>query len=113
MGKILKGGRWMIDQEGADVLEEVESTTYRNAGIQPVERPSQQEPMGDERMPEAWNRARNQQGEVMGFVGQRSIVRPVGEEEMEGVAGTSRDSDTESGSAVMAALARLRQQQKD
>ena len=61
-------------------------------------------------MPEDWNRARNQQGEVVGFVGQRPIVRPVRDEEMEGVVGSSGDSDTP---GVMAALARLRQQQKD
>ena len=102
----------MVDQEGADALEKVESTTYRNAGMPRGGGPLQQGPVEDERMPDQWNRARNQQGEVVGFVGQRPIVRPVGEEK-EGVVGSGGDSDTESGSGVMAALARLRQQQKD
>ena len=113
MGKKLKGGRWMVDQEGVDALEEMESTTYRNAAMPSGTRPLEQGPVEDERMPEEWNRARNHQGEVIGFVGQRPIVRPVTQEEMEGVVGARGDSDTESGSGVMAALARLRQQQKN
>ena len=109
LGKQLKVGRWMVDQEGADVLEEVETATYRNAGVPLSARPLQQGLAEDERMPNEWNRARNQQGEVVGFAGQRPIVRPA----REGGVGSSGDADTESGSGVMAALARLRQQQKD
>src|SRR5208337_4654653 len=108
LGKQLKGGRWMVDQEGADVLEEVEAT-YRNAG---GPRPLQQGPSEDERMPDEWNRARNQQGEVVGFVGQRPIIRSGREaEEAEDVLESGGSDNADAGSGVMAALARLRQQE--
>jgi hypothetical protein len=99
----------MVDQEGADVLEEVE-TTYRNTG---GARPLQQGPSEDERMPDEWNRVRNQQGEVVGFVGQRPIIRPRREEEAEDVVESGGSNNADTGSGVMAALARLRQQEKD
>jgi len=68
----------MVDQEGADVLAEME--TYANAGSAPMMgRPAQQQrPVDDERMPEEWNRARNKEGDVVGFMGQRPIVRSIG-----------------------------------
>lgn len=113
LGKQLKGGRWMVDQEGADVLREVE-TTYRNAGITPGARSKPQSPVEDERMPDEWNRVRNQQGEVIGLVGQRPVVRPMRVEEavdVDGV-GSVGDEDPNSESRVMAALARLRQSEK-
>jgi hypothetical protein len=99
----------MVDQEGADVLEEVE-TTYRNTG---GARPLQQGPSEDERMPDEWNRVRNQQEEVVGFVGQRPIIRPRREEEAEDVVESGGSNNADTGSGVMAALARLRQQEKD
>jgi hypothetical protein len=109
LGKQLKGGRWMVDQEGADVLEQME--TYANAGSVPtMGRPTQQQrPMDDERMPEEWNRARNKEGEVVGFIGQRPIIR---EKESEDVPAEENEGTSEAGSGVMAALARLRQQEK-
>lgn len=103
----------MVDQEGADILEEAELITYQKAGMPPAATPLQQGPLEDERVPEEWNRARIQQGDVVGFLGQRPIVRPVREEEMADVVGSRGDPDTECGSGVMAALARLRQQQKE
>jgi hypothetical protein len=109
LGKQLRGGRWMVDQEGADVLNQME--TYGNAGNTPLpEQSAQQRPMDDERMPEEWNRARNMEGDVVGFMGQRPIVRPKENEmvTMEESGGTS-----DAGSGVMAALARLRQQEKN
>jgi len=106
MGKHLKNGRWMVDQEGADILEEEER--YRNAGTAPSLRPVQRGPVDDERMPDEWNRVRNQEGEVVGFIGQRPIRRPAPEEE------TEQEKQVEEGasSGVMAALARLRQQEQ-
>jgi len=103
----------MVDQEGADVLEEVE-TTYANAGRTGVR--VSQGPVDDERMPEEWNRARNTEGgEVVGFIGQRAIVRAGGgegdeirEESERGGEEDARGGAGEDG--VMAALARLRQQ---
>jgi len=111
LGKQLKGGRWMVDQEGADILDEMDNaTTYRNAGHRSVDqRPVREGPVEDERMPDEWNRARNQQGEVVGFIGQRPIVRPA--EESDG--NVSGISEEDPGSGVMAALARLRERQKD
>ena len=99
----------MVDQEGADVLEQME--TYANAGSVPtMGRPTQkQRPMDDERMPEEWNRARNKEGEVVGFIGQRPIIR---EKESEDVPPEENEGTSEAGSGVMAALARLRQQEK-
>lgn len=102
----------MVDQEGADVLEQMETTNYANAGNEPVMgRPIQQQnrPVDDERMPEEWNRARNKEGEVVGFIGHRPIIRSKENEEvpMEGSEATS----LETSSGVMAALARLRQQE--
>lgn len=96
----------MVDQEGADVLEEVE-TTYRNAG---GARPLQHGPSEDERMPDEW---RNQKGDVVGFVGQRPIIRPGKEAEAEDVVESGGSDNADAGSGVMAALARLRQQEKD
>jgi hypothetical protein len=110
MGRQLKGGRWMVDQEGAEVLEEEE--TYRNAGTAPVVRPAQRIPVVDERMPDEWNRKRNQGSEVVGFIGQNPIVRPA--EAVEGaVDGSEQGSVSGTNSGVMAALARLRQQEQD
>lgn len=92
----------MVDQEGAEVLEEME--TYANAG-RTVRVP--RGPVDDERMPEEWNRARNTEGEVVGFIGQRPIVR-AGIAEGDEI----RDDTTVPGEeGVMAALARLRQQE--
>jgi hypothetical protein len=110
LGKQLKGGRWMVDQEGADVLAEME--TYANAGSAPMMgRPAQQQrPVDDERMPEEWNRARNKEGDVVGFMGQRPIVRS---KESENVPAEQSSGASESSSGVMAALARLRQQEKN
>jgi len=113
LGKQLKAGRWMIDQDGADVLEEMETTAYRNAGNVSGTRPLQQGPLEDGRMPDEWNRARNQEGDVIGFVGQRPIIRPTREEESTDVVESAAGEDTGSGSGVMAALARLRQTEKD
>jgi hypothetical protein len=110
MGRQLKGGRWMVDQEGAEVLEEEE--TYRNAATAPVVGRVQRGPVDDERMPDEWNRKKNQDGEVVGFLGQNPIVRPV--EAVEGAAGEStQGSLSGTNSGVMAALARLRQQEQD
>src|SRR5271169_3380615 len=73
LGKHLKGGRWMVDEDGAQVLEEME--TYGNAG-RTVPAAAMRGPTEDERMPEEWNRARNMEGgEVVGFIGQRAIFR--------------------------------------
>jgi hypothetical protein len=110
MGRQLKGGRWMVDQEGAEVLEEEE--TYRNAATAPVVGRVQRGPVDDERMPDEWNQKKNQDGEVVGFLGQNQIVRPV--EAVEGAVGESAQGSLSStNSGVMAALARLRQQEQD
>jgi hypothetical protein len=111
LGKKLKGGRWMVDEAGAEALEEEE--TYRNAGNPPTARtrPVQRGPVQDERMPDEWNRAQNQEGEVVGFIGQRPIIRPTKEIESAGVVENEGGSDSASG--VMAALARLRQQERE
>ena len=107
LGKQLKGGRWMVDQEGADALDQME--TYANAGNPPLlGQPSQQGPMDDERMADEWNRAKNKEGDVVGFIGQRPIIRP---KETESAAEESGETP-EAGSGVMAALARLRQQER-
>jgi hypothetical protein len=109
LGKQLRGGRWMVDQEGADVLNQME--TYGNAGNTPLPgQPAQQRPMDDERMPEEWNRARNMEGDVVGFMGQRPIIRP---KENEMVTLEESGGTSDAGSGVMAALARLRQQEKN
>ena len=94
----------MVDQEGAEVLEEME--TYANAG-RTVRAP--RGPVDDERMPEEWNRAKNTEGEVVGFIGQRPIVRAgmaEGDEIRE-----EEDATVPGEEGVMAALARLRQQE--
>ena len=115
MGKQLKGGRWAVDQDGVDAL--AEQDTYRNAGTAAVARAVPREPVDDERMSEEWNRARNQEGEVVGFIGQKPIVRPVRETVDKPVDKPidkdSRDEGSESNSGIMAALARLRQQGQD
>jgi len=112
----------MVDEDGAQVLEEME--TYGNAG-RTVLPAATRGPTDDERMPEEWNRARNMEGgEVVGFVGQRAIVRAGmggegGEireesERMMGVVGEEggeEDVSTAGETGVMAALARLRQQE--
>jgi len=122
LGKHLKGGRWTVDEDGAQVLEEME--TYGNAG-RTVPAAATRGPTEDERMPEEWNRARNMEGgEVVGFIGQRAIVRAGmggegGEireesERMMGVVeegGGEEDVSTAGETGVMAALARLRQQE--
>ena len=103
----------MVDQDGSDALEEIE-TTYRNAAIPWGTRPLQQEPVEDERMSDEWKRTRDQQGEVVGIIGQRPVVRPFREEEMPDVVVASGGGlDAHSGSGVMVALARLRQQGKE
>jgi hypothetical protein len=109
LGRKLKGGRWMVDQEGVDALEEVEETTYRNAGIAPNAKSLRQELGEDGRMPDEWNRTRNSQGELVGFVGPRPIIRPPRDEDVVGTSGGEKATD----SGVMAALARLRQLEKD
>jgi len=104
----------MIDQEGADVLDEMERG-YGNAGTGPTALPPQQVPVDDERMPDEWNRARNQQGELVGFFGQRPIIRPSTEKEEADMLGDEKaGSEMDQASAgVMAALAQLRRQEKD
>jgi hypothetical protein len=109
LGKKLKGGRWMVDEAGAEALEEAE--TYRNAGNAPGARPIQRGPVQDERMPDEWNRAQNQEGEVVGFIGQKPIVRPTKGNEPDTVVENEGGSESEQG--VMAALARLRQQERE
>ena len=99
----------MVDEAGAEALEEEE--TYRNAGNPSTPRPVQRGPVHDERMPDEWIRAQNQEGEVVGFIGQRPIIRPTKEIESEAVVANEVGSD--SGSGVMAALARLRQQERE
>ena len=97
----------MVDQEGAHVLDQME--TYANAGNPLLlGQSSQQRPMDDERMPDEWNRARNKEGDVVGFIGQRPIIRP---KETESAAEESGGAP-EASSGVMAALARLRQQER-
>ena len=118
LGKKLKGGRWQVDQAGEEALEHIEQY-YANAGeAAPVSRPIQQRPVPDERMPDEWNRTRNQEGEVVGFIGQRPIVRPEKEAEDSEPKNGSENGGPSSdkakvSSGVMAALARLRQQGKD
>jgi hypothetical protein len=107
LGKQLKGGRWMVDEDGVEALEELE--TYGNAGNVPVHKPIRQGPVEDERMPDEWNRTRNQEGEVVGFIGQRPIIRPTIENQVEKEV---EDGGT-ANEGVMAALSRLRQQEKD
>ena len=103
----------MIDQDGADTLEEMER--YASAGTAPIPRRLQHTAMDDERMSEEWNRARNQQGEVVGFLGQRPIIRSSTDTEEADKGGEKKgSSDTDESSAgVMAALARLRRQEDD
>lgn len=99
----------MVDQEGADALDQVE--TYANAGNPPLPgQSSQQRPMDDERMPDEWNRDRNKEGDGVGFIGQRPIIRP---KETESVTAEESGGTPEAGSGVMAALARLRQQERN
>ena len=103
----------MVDEQGAEVLEEMEM--YGNAGR--TLRVSQGV-TEDERMPEKWDHARNTEGEIVGFIGQKAILR-AGEETRVGKADAIRKESEERGSdgaaaagedGVMAALARLRQQ---
>jgi len=105
----------MVDQEGVNVMEEMEQN-YANAGNASMgRRPVSQQGRSvveDERMPDEWNRARNQDGEIVGFIGQRPIIRPAGQDDAEDDA-CKEDyggSQGEVNSGVMAALARLRQQ---
>jgi len=97
---------------------------YGNAG-KTVRGAAARGPTDDERMPEEWNRAMNMDGgEVVGFIGQRAIVRErMGEEgdeireeseRMTDVVGEGRgeeDATTTGEEGVMAALARLRRQE--
>src|SRR5271154_2356535 len=71
LGKKLKGGRWQVDQAGEEALEQMEQYYANAGGSAPVPRPTQQRPVEDERMPDEWNRTRNQEGEVVGFIGER------------------------------------------
>jgi len=106
----------MVDQEGANVMEDMERN-YANAGnasmgrTGPVARRKSSE---DERMPDEWNRARNQEGEVVGYIGQRPIRRAVEQPDKDDQNGDSAENGVEiqgdPSAGVMAALARLRQE---
>jgi len=102
----------MVDQEGANVVDEMERT-YANAGNASMGRVpvTRQRPAEDERMPEEWNRAMNQEGNVVGYIGQRPIRRPAEQDtELDNQLESGWDTQTEATAGVMAALARLRQE---
>lgn len=102
----------MVDQEGVDILDETE-TTYANAGAPRSARPLPLRSTEDERISDEWNRTRSQQGEVVGFMGQKPIIRSGIDRDNEDRAESGALSDANTQSEVMAALARLRQLEKD
>jgi hypothetical protein len=109
LGKQLKDGRRAIDQDGIDGAQ-VEG--YGNAGHAPSNRSVQEKPKDDERMPDEWNRANNKEGYVAGFIGHRPIIRGATDKQVvPEIAEHGGDSENTTESGVMAALARLRQEE--
>jgi hypothetical protein len=103
----------MVDEEGVNVIQEMERN-YANAGnasigkvVPPVTRARTTE---DERMPDEWNRTRNQEGEVVGYIGQRAIRRTIEQDEQEENRENEEDDLVGANAGVMAALAQLRKE---